>query len=502
MSAQSTTDPHPPQALDTATARALRAVPSRYLADSWRTAASGREFDVRNPATGAVIARVPDCAEADALTALAAADAAWPAWARTPSRARADILHRLHALMIEQREPLARLLVLEVGKTIAEARGEVDYAAEYVRWYAEEAVRTGGRSTLAPDGGSHIITVTEPVGPCLLITPWNVPLAMATRKFAPALAAGCTAILKPAELTPLATLALARLALEAGVPDGVLTVVTTADPGPVVQRLMNDDRLRKVSFTGSTQVGRILQAQTGPRVLRSSMELGGNSPFIVFDDADLDVAVREARTAKLRMGGQSCVAANRFLVQDAIADAFVEAFAEIMGGVSVGDPFDDAVDLGPLVDDRAVGKAARLTDDALERGASLVARSSAPDTAGSFFAPCILDLVPASAAINIEEVFGPVAAVGRFRDEEEVIARANATEHGLAAYVITRDIDRARRVGSRLQTGMVGINRGLVSHVAAPFGGIKQSGLGREGGPEGIAEYQQLKYFAAPGLYV
>jgi len=495
---QTTLVPH----RDTETRAALATVPHGFLADGWQQPAGDRTFEVRDPATGEPVAAVADCDVDDALVALDAAHRAGSSWARLPSRVRSDALHRLVELMQTHRERLARLLTLEVGRTLAEARNEVDYAADFVRWYAEEAVRSGGRSTVAPDGGSHFVTVTEPVGTCLLITPWNVPLAMATRKLAPALAAGCTVVLKPADLTPLSTLVLAQLALEAGVPAGVLTVVTTSAPGPVCARLMADPRLRKVSFTGSTAVGRVLQAQTGPRVLRSSMELGGNAPFIVFDDADLEVAVREAMLAKLRLGGQSCVAANRFLVQEGVADPFVDALAERMSALRVGDPLDPANDLGPLVDDRAVAKAERLVEDALAKGAKLVARAPVPPGPGSYLSPTVLDHVPATAALMHEEVFAPVAAIARFSTEEEAVQRANDTEHGLAGFVVTRDIDRARRVAMALETGMVGINRGLVSHVAAPFGGIKQSGLGREGGPEGIAEYQQLRYLSLSGPYV
>ncbi|WP_020579372.1 NAD-dependent succinate-semialdehyde dehydrogenase [Actinopolymorpha alba] len=480
---------------------ALASVPSGFLADSWRAPAPGGVLTVEDPATGEAIATVADCTEEDALAALGAAATAGPAWALTSPRERADTLHRLVASMHAHRERLAWLLTLEVGKTLAEARGEVDYAADYVRWYAEEAVRPHGRSTVAPDGRSHILTVAEPVGPCLLITPWNVPLAMAARKVAPALAAGCSAILKPAELTPLSSLVFAELALAAGVPAGVLTVVTTSAPAGVCARLIADERLRKVSFTGSTPVGRILLQQAGQRVLRVSMELGGNAPFLVFDDADLELAVHEAMIAKMRMGGQSCVAANRFLVQDGIADRFTAALAERMTAIRVGPGWEDGVDLGPLVDARAVAKAARLVEDARERGATVVARAPVPDGPGWYFPPTVLDHVPADAAICSEEVFGPVAAISRFSTEDEALARANDTEHGLAAYVLTSDFDRARRVAGRLQSGMVGINRGLVSNVAAPFGGIKQSGLGREGGPEGLHEYQQFKYLSMPGFH-
>jgi succinate-semialdehyde dehydrogenase/glutarate-semialdehyde dehydrogenase len=479
----------------------LRSVPSGYLAHDWHPATGGRTFEVRNPATEEVIATVADCGAPDALRALDAAAAAADRWAFTSPRDRASVLHRLTDTMLQHRERLARLITLEIGKTITEARSEVDYAAAYFRWYAEEAVRPHARSTPSPDGKSHIVTVAEPVGPCLLITPWNVPLAMAARKVAPALAAGCTAVLKPAALTPLSSLALAELAREAGAPPGVLTVITSSDAASVTMPLLADPRLRKLSFTGSTPVGRLLLQQSGARVLRTSMELGGNAPFLVFDDADLDLAVGEAVIAKMRLGGQSCVAANRFLVQEGIADAFAAALGEQMAAVRVGPPDREDTGLGPLADHRAVDKVRHLVEDAVSRGAVVVAEADIPDGPGYYAAPTVLDHVPADAAIMHEEVFGPVAAIHRFSTEDEAIAVANDTEHGLASYLMTSHIDRARRVAARLQAGMVGINRGLVSEVAAPFGGIKQSGLGREGGPEGLHEYQQLKYLSLPGFH-
>jgi succinate-semialdehyde dehydrogenase/glutarate-semialdehyde dehydrogenase len=483
----------------------VASLPTGFLADTWHPPRAGRTFAVTDPATGEEVARVADCDADDGLRALDAACTAAPAWARTSPRRRADVLHRMFDLMHERRDYLAGLITLEVGKTFEEARGEVDYAADYVRWYAEEAVRPAGRCTTAPNGQYQILTVSEPVGPCLLITPWNVPLAMAARKAAPALAAGCTAVLKPSELTPLSSIAFAQLVLDAGAPAGVLTLVTTLSAGDVCSRLMQDTRLRKISFTGSTAVGRILLSQAGPRVLRTSMELGGNAPFIVFDDADLSLAVDQAVIAKMRLGGQSCVAANRFLVQDGIADQFVAELGKRLAAYRLGPGTEDGIDLGPLVDDRAVAKATRLVDDALARGATVVAKAAMPDDCltshGSYFAPMVLDHVPPDADIVGEEVFAPVAAVARFSTEEEAITRANATEHGLAAFLFTTNLDRARRVTGLLESGMVGVNRGLVSDVAAPFGGVKQSGLGREGGAEGITEYQVLKYVAEPGWY-
>ena len=479
----------------------LESVPLGFLAHDWQPAAGGRTFEVRNPATEEVITTVADCGAQDGLKALDAAAAAADRWAFTSPRDRATVLHRLTDSMIEHRERLARIITLEIGKTITEARGEVDYAASYFRWYAEEAVRHHARSTPSPDGKSHIVTVAEPVGPCLLITPWNVPLAMAARKVAAALAAGCTAVLKPAALTPLSSLVLGELARGAGAPPGVLTVITSSDPAAVTMPLLADPRLRKLSFTGSTPVGRLLLQQSGARVLRTSMELGGNAPFLVFDDADLDLAVREAMIAKMRLGGQSCVGANRFLVQEPIADAFAAALAEKMAATRVGPPDREDTGLGPLADHRAVDKVRHLVEDAVARGAVVIAEADIPDGPGHYAAPTVLDHVPADAAIMHEEVFGPVAAIHRFSTEAKAIAVANNTEHGLASYLMTSNIDRARRVAARLQAGMVGINRGLVSDVAAPFGGIKQSGLGREGGPEGLHEYQQLKYLSLPGFH-
>ena len=481
-------------------ADALASVPRGFLTSDWRPAASGATFDVVDPATEKPVATVADCGPGDALAALDAAVAAAEDWGRSTLRERADVLHRLVDGMLANRERLAQLITLEVGKTITEARGEVVYAADYVRWYAEEAVRPHGRSTASPDGKNHIVTVAEPVGPCLLITPWNVPLAMAARKVAPALAAGCTAVLKPAELTPLTSLVFGELLLEAGAPPGVLTVVTTSTPADVSRPLLADPRLRKISFTGSTAVGRLLLEQSGRQVLRTSMELGGNAPFLVFEDADPQVAVREAMIAKMRLGGQSCVAGNRFLVADGIADAFVDSFAARMAAVVVGRPADEDTELGPLVDQRAVDKVNRLVDDAVAKGATVVTRAPIPDGPGFWVAPTVLDHVPADADILREEVFGPVAAIRRFSTEAEAVAQANDTEHGLAAYLVTRDTEQARRVAGRLQSGMVGINRGLISDVAAPFGGVKQSGLGREGGPEGLREYLEFKYLSLPGF--
>jgi succinate-semialdehyde dehydrogenase/glutarate-semialdehyde dehydrogenase len=470
----------------------LDVIPSGFLADEWRPAAGGRTFAVVNPATEEVITEVADCAREDALTALDAADAAAAAWAVSSREDRASLLQRLAGLLLEDREPFARLLSLEVGTTTADARREVDYAADCLRWYAEEAARPLGRSTVASNGRGQVVSLPEPVGPWLLITPRNVPLATAARKVAQTWAARCTAVLKPAEVTPLSALLFADLARVAGAPPGALTVVTSSDPVSVTMPLLADPRLRKLSFTGSTAVGRLLLTASGRHSLRTSLELGGNAPLLVFDDADLEIAVREAVAAKMRMGGQSCVAANRFLVQDGIADQFVAALAERMAATRVGSPLRDDVELGPLVDRRAVEKVRRLVDDALAQGAAVVVEGEAPEGPGHYVAPTVLDHVPTTAAITQEGVLGPVAAIQRFCTDGEAVALANGTDPGFAAYVMTADPDRARRIAGRLHAAMVGINSAPVSGLTAPFGGIEQSGPARDGGPEGIHEYQEL----------
>ncbi len=452
-------------------------------------------FEVHDPATGSVIATPPDHSIDDALVALTRADAAGRAWARTTPRHRSDVLHRAYALLMEQQERLALVITREMGKPLAEARGEVQYAADYVRWYAEEALRPAGNVRENPAGGSTILTTRAPIGTTLLITPWNFPMAMATRKIAPAIAVGCGAVVKPAALTPLTTLAVAEVFVQAGVPEELVQVVTTKDAAGFSSALMADGRVRKVSFTGSTGVGSVLLGQAAQHVIKSSMELGGNAPLLVFDDADLERAVEGAVVAKLRNGGQSCVAANRILVQSGIADAFVEGFTERMREAVLGNGLAEGVTLGPVIDDRAVQGFSRLVDDAVAKGAELRTGGSAPEGDGHFFEATVLDRVPEDSEIATTEIFGPVAAIARFGSEAEAIERANSTPFGLASYVFSESIDRALRVAGRLDAGMVGINQGIVSNVAAPFGGVKASGLGREGSGEGLEEYQEIRFY-------
>jgi succinate-semialdehyde dehydrogenase/glutarate-semialdehyde dehydrogenase len=473
----------------------LERLPSGLLiGGEWRPAAHGATFEVEDPATGATLARVADAAPADAMAALDAAAAARQSWAATAPRARSEILRRAFDAVIDRRDDLALLMTLEMGKPLAEARGEVTYGAEFLRWFSEEAVRVDGRLTRAPGGDAELLVTRQPVGPCLLITPWNFPLAMATRKVGPAVAAGCTVVLKPAEQTPLTALAFAQIMLDAGLPAGVLNVITTSDAPSVVRPLMEDPRLRKVSFTGSTAVGRVLVQQSATNLLRTSMELGGNAPFIVFEDADVDAAVDGAMLAKMRNGGEACTAANRFYVHEDVADRFAERLAERMGAVTVGRGIEPGVELGPLIDETQRSKVAQLVADARDRGAELLTGGEPLDGPGYFFAPTVLDRTPPGAALLREEIFGPVAPIVRFSGEEEAIAAANDTEYGLIAYVYTGDLARGLRVMNRLETGMVALNRGIVSNAAAPFGGVKASGLGREGGPEGIGEYLETRY--------
>ncbi|WP_306207092.1 NAD-dependent succinate-semialdehyde dehydrogenase [Actinoplanes sp. RD1] len=459
-------------------------VPRRLLiGGAWRDSSDGATVPVENPATGEILTSVADAGVADGDAALAAAHRAQPAWAATPPRARGEILRAAFELLTERYEDFAGLMTREMGKLPGEARGEVGYGAEFFRWFAEEAVRVAGRWLPSPDGARRLLTMRRPVGPALLITPWNFPLAMGTRKIGAAVAAGCTMVVKPATQTPLTMLALAGLLREAGLPDGVLNVITTTRPAEVMEPLVRDPRTRKLSFTGSTGVGRLLAGQSAERLLRVSMELGGNAPFLVFADADLDAAVEGAMTAKMRNTGQACTAANRFLVHERIAGEFTRRFTERMA----------AVPCGPLIDRAARDKVAALVDDAVARGAEVLCGGGPVGEAGYFYAPTVLTDVPDDAAISRQEIFGPVAPVATFRDEAEALARANDTEYGLAAYVYTRDLARAVRVGEALDCGMVGVNHGVVSHPAAPFGGVKSSGFGREGGVEGIEEYLDTK---------
>jgi succinate-semialdehyde dehydrogenase/glutarate-semialdehyde dehydrogenase len=466
------------------------------IGGTWRPAAGGARFAVLDPATEKGVARVADASVPDAIAAVDAAAAAAPAFARTPPRQRAEMLRRCFELMTRDAEKLARLIALENGKALSDARGEVAYAAEFFRWFAEEAVRIPGDIGLAPSGANRIIVQYQPIGVSLLVTPWNFPAAMATRKIAPALAAGCTLILKPAEDTPLTAQATAALLQEAGVPDGVLNVVTTSKPADVVDAILHDPRVRKLSFTGSTAVGRILLKSAADQIISCSMELGGNAPFIVFDDADIDAAVEGAMIAKMRNGGEACTAANRFYVQRGVVDAFARRFAERMKAMVMGAGSDAKTNLGPLINAEAVEKVVTLVDDAVARGARIVTGGGKPPGIGFFFEPTVLADVPDSAKMLDEEIFGPVAPIIAFDDEADVIRRANATEYGLIAYVYTRDLARGLRVSERLESGMIGLNRGIVSDPAAPFGGVKQSGLGREGAHLGMLEFMEAKYIA------
>jgi len=465
-----------------------------YIDGEWREANSGDRFDVLDPADGSVIQSVADAAVVDAVDALDAAVAAQADWARTPPRERGEILRRAFEAITDRADDFAKVISLEMGKTLAEARGEVAYGAEFFRWYAEEAVRISGSWLTAPAGGSRLVTMKQPVGPCLLITPWNFPLAMGTRKIGPAVAAGCTMVVKPAELTPLTMLKLAEVMAEAGLPKGVLNVITTTSSSEVCAALMADDRLRKVSFTGSTEVGKILVRQSADELQRLSMELGGNAPFMVFADADLDAAVDGAMIAKMRNMGEACTAANRFLVHADVVEEFASRLADRMGALTVGRGQDDGTDVGPLIDDKAVSSVSELVTDAVHEGARIVTGGSPVEGPGHFFQPTVLVDVPAEARINEEEIFGPIAPITTFTTDEEAVRRANATEYGLVSYLYTRDLDRALRVSEALEYGMVGVNTGLVSNPAAPFGGVKSSGFGREGGFEGIEEYLETKY--------
>lgn len=468
-----------------------------WIGGRWTAAASGAAIGVTNPSTGQVMTVVPDAGIAEAMAAVDAAEAAAAGWRATPPRQRSEILRRMFTRMTEESEALALLIALENGKALPDARGEVAYAAEFFRWYAEEATRIPGEFRRTPSGAHNILVDHEPIGIAVLITPWNFPAAMATRKIGPALAAGCTVILKPASETPLTAYAMARLAEEAGVPPGVINVVTTSQPGPVVSAMLADPRVRKLSFTGSTGVGRTLLAEAAKTVVSCSMELGGNAPFVVFDDADLEAALDGAMIAKMRNAGEACTAANRFFVQDGIHDAFVAGLAARMAALKMGPGSDPTTQCGPMITARAVQKIDRLVSDAVTQGARIVTGGTLPNGPGFFYPPTVLDRVPPGAMIAHEEIFGPVAPVYRFATEEEAIRLSNATEYGLAAYIYSRDLKRALRVGRQIESGMIALNRGLMSDPAAPFGGVKQSGLGREGGVTGILEFMEAKYFAA-----
>ena len=491
------------------------------LGGSWVTGDNG-SFPVHNPSCGQILAHVADASVEQGIEALDAACDARTSWAATSARERADILNRAYTLMMQRTEVIARLMTLEMGKPLDQSRGEVAYAANYLRWYAEEAARNFGRTAVAPESGLQITTVRRPVGPCLLITPWNFPLAMAARKVAPALAAGCTAVLKPASLTPLSSLYFASLMHEAGLPDGVLNVVTTSRTGEVVSALMADERLRKVSFTGSTAVGRTLLAQASQNVLRTSMELGGNAPFIVFEDADIPAAVEGAYAAKMRNMGEACTAANRFIVHEDIAEEFTRAFVERMEATVVGDGTVDGTDCGPLIQPSAVESMLFMVEDALGKGALLACGGYVPEleenvpsdtggmpknlNKGNFVTPTVLTGVTDSMRVWREEIFGPVAPIATFggygeEGERTALKLANDTEYGLAAYVYTSNHPRFTRMAAGLEFGLIGYNSGVISNAAAPFGGVKQSGMGREGGPEGLEEYTELQYIGAPNPF-
>jgi len=476
--------------------RVVEQVPKQlYIGGQWRDGAKGT-LSVEDPATGEPLCEVADASTDDARAALDAADEAGPEWSRHPPRERGEVLRRAFDAIVSRQDELALLMTLEMGKTIAESKAEIAYGAEFFRWFSEQAVRIDGRYAVAPNGQGRLLTLKQPVGPCLLITPWNFPLAMGTRKIGPAIAAGCTMVVKPAQQTPLSMLMLAKILEEAGLPNGVLNLVTASSSGETMGPLIGDSRLRKLSFTGSTEVGRSLMEQASGNLLRLSMELGGNAPFIVFDDADVDAAVEGAVIAKMRNVGEACTAANRFHVAGRVADEFAEKLAGKLGAMKVGRGTEEGVEVGPLIDADQRGKVAGLVEDALGRGAKAVVGGHARDGAGYFYDPTVLTDVPDDAELLREEIFGPVAPVKGFADEDEAIAAANDTEYGLVAYVYTNNLKRALRVVERLETGMVGLNQGMVSNAAAPFGGIKQSGFGREGGPEGIEEYLETKYVA------
>ncbi|MFE2044916.1 NAD-dependent succinate-semialdehyde dehydrogenase [Streptomyces sp. NPDC059477] len=467
-----------------------------FIGGRWRPSGDGARFDVHDPATGDRLADVAAATPEDALDAVAAADAALPGWAATAPRERAELLRRAFDLMTARAEEFAELIVLENGKTLTDARAEVAYAAEFFRWYAEEAVRTLGSVQTAPSGGNKILVLRQPVGVSVLVTPWNFPAAMATRKIGPALAAGCTVILKPASDTPLTALAVAALFEEVGVPAGVVNVLPSRRSGAVVGAMLDDPRVRKLSFTGSTEVGRTLLAAAARTVVNCSMELGGNAPFLVFADADLDAAVAGAMVAKMRNGGEACTAANRFYVEASVAEEFTRRLADAMAALTVGPGLDSGVQLGPLVNAESRDKVAELVDETVRAGASVVTGGEPVAGTGYYYPPTVLKDVPPGAPVLAEEIFGPVAPVVSFTTEDEAVTLANATEYGLVSYVYTGDLARGLRVGERLDSGMVGLNRGVVSDPAAPFGGTKQSGIGREGGHEGLLEYTESKYLA------
>jgi succinate-semialdehyde dehydrogenase / glutarate-semialdehyde dehydrogenase len=466
------------------------------IGGEWTAGRGGGTLPVIDPSTEDALTEVADATVEDALDAVSAAQEALAGWAATAPRQRAECLRRAFELMTANAEPLARLMVAENGKALRDARAEAAYSAEFFRWYAEEAVRMEGVLMRAPSGANKILVMRQPVGVSVLVTPWNFPAAMATRKIGPALAAGCTVVLKPASETPLTALAIASLLASAGVPEGVVNVLTSRKSGSVVSAMLNDPRVRKLSFTGSTEVGRILLREAADTVVNCSMELGGNAPFIIFEDADIDAAVEGALIAKMRNGGEACTAANRFYVHEAVADQFSRAFAARLERMVVGPGMDEATDVGPLVNEPTRTKVAELVESAAADGGQVVTGGHAPDRRGYYYQPTVIDRVPVGAGILGTEIFGPVAPVVRFTSEADAINWANDTEFGLVSYVYTRDLARGLRVCEALEAGMVGLNRGLVSDPAAPFGGVKQSGIGREGAHEGLLEFTETKYIA------
>ncbi len=481
--------------LDSAQTRILAALPQGLLIDGqWRAAEGGAELDVLNPATEAVLARVADASVADGQQALAAAAAAQDSWAQTAPRKRSEILRAAFELMLDRAEDLALLMTLEMGKPLAESRIEVHYAAEFFRWFSEEAVRISGQWSTAPQGNMRLLTMKQPVGPCLMITPWNFPLAMGTRKIGPAIAAGCTMVVKPAAQTPLSMYALAGILQECGLPPGVLNVISTSKTGAVMQPLITSPLLRKLTFTGSTEVGRKLVAQSAQSLLRVSMELGGNAPFLVFADADLRAAVDGAMLAKMRNVGEACTAANRFIVHESLAAEFAQELAKRMGSQRIGPGTKRGVTVGPLIDATARDRVAGLVQNAADLGGHILTGGQSVGEQGYFYQPTVLVDVPPAAELWSAEIFGPVAPITTFSSDDEALALANNTEYGLIGYAYTQNMNRALLVAERLQTGMVGLNAGVISNPAAPFGGIKASGFGREGGSEGIGEYLETKY--------
>ena len=475
----------------------LDAVPKQlYVGGEWRDASEGGTLEVEDPATGEPLCEVADSTPDDAIAALDAAVAAQPEWAAAPPNERSEILYRAFEALGERADELALLMTLEMGKAVAESKAEIAYAAEFFRWFSGEALRVEGYFKAAGNAQSRVLVMRQPVGPSFFITPWNFPTAMGTRKIGPAIAAGCTMVAKPAKQTPLSMLALGKLLEECGLPPGVLNVITSSSASSVSEPIIADPRLRKLSFTGSTEVGRSLIAKAADNVLKVSMELGGNAPFLIFDDADIDAAVDGAMIAKMRNIGEACTSANRFHVAGAVADEFSDRLAERMGRLKIGRGTEDGVDVGPLIDDEQRSKVAELVEDATAKGAKAIIGGERLDGSGYFYAPTVLSEVPPDARLLKEEIFGPVAPVASFDSEEEAIAAANDTQYGLVAYVFTRDLKRALRVCEALETGMIGLNQGMVSNAGAPFGGVKQSGIGREGGNEGIHEFLETKYVA------